>query len=205
MILKLFLLQDYIPSDEDILHAKVKPAVGVVQTLVPFHLLRLCFVELGSARSERRRWPQVFEAVKVVLFFISSNGFDQTLCEDATTNRLKEAANLFEAAVNNSIILYQRNFPDTPFVVVFTKTDLLREKIRHRNIKDHFPDFAGDPHNLDDVKQFLQAIFQSKCQDSSTVLGYHFIDTTNTADVGAVMDSVLDATLTYNLAAFQLL
>ena len=29
-------LQDYVPSDEDILHVKAEHTIGVVQTLVPF-------------------------------------------------------------------------------------------------------------------------------------------------------------------------
>lgn len=184
-------LQDYVPSDEDILHVKAEHTIGVVQTLVPFKhppLLQLLFMEFRGARTERRKWIQAFEVVKAVLFFLSSNGFDQTLIEDGTTNQLEEAANVFEVVVNH------RFYRDIPFVVVFTKTDLLQEKIQHKNIKDHFPDFIGDPCNLDDVKQFLRTMLESKCcRDSSKVLSYHFIDTTNTEDVEVMINGATDA------------
>lgn len=104
---------------------KAEHTIGLVHTLVPFKhppLLQLLFMEFGGARTKRRKWIQAFEGVKAVLFFLSSNGFDQTLIEDGTTNQLEEAANVFELVVNN------RFYRDIPFVVVFTKTDLLRKK-----------------------------------------------------------------------------
>ena len=102
---------------------------------------------------------------------------------------MEEGANLFQAIVNNKF------FQATLFVVLFTKTDLLLEKIQHKNIRDHFPDFSGDPHNLDDVKQFLRTMFESRCLGDSSprVLGYHFIATTNTEDVKAVFDNHIDS------------
>ena len=122
-------------------------------------------------------------------FFVPSNGFDQMLSEDGTTNRLEEGVKLFQSIVNHKF------FQATLFVVLFTKTDLLLEKIRHKNIRDHFPNFSGDPHNVDDVKQFLRTMFESRClgDSSSRVLGYHFIATTNTGDVKAVFDNHIDS------------
>lgn len=183
-----YFLQDYTPSMEDILHSDVK-TTGIIDS--NFRIKNMLFrcVDVGGARSERRKWIQTFDEVSAIFFFVPSNGFDQMLSEDGSANRLEEGANLFQAIVNN------RYFRCTSFVVLFTKTDLLLEKIQHKNIRDHFPDFSGDPHNLDDVKQFLCSMFESRClgDSSSRVLGYHFIATTNTGDVKAVFDDHIDS------------
>lgn len=173
---------------EDILHSSVM-TTGIIES--NFRIKNTLFrcIDVGGARSERRKWFPTFDEVSAVFFFVPSNGFDQMLYEDGRTNRLEEGANLFQAIVNNKF------FQATLFVVLFTKTDLLLEKIQHKNIRDHFPDFSGDPHNLDDVKQFLRTMFESRCLGDSSprVLGYHFIATTNTEDVKAVFDNHIDS------------
>ena len=191
-------LQDYTPSVEDIL-SDWRLTIGINDDH-HFYIKNTTFrvVDVGGVRSERRKWIPCFDDVSAIFFFVPSNGFDQTLYEDNKTNRLVEGANLFQAIVNNKF------FTRTSFVVLFTKADHLMEKIRHSSIKDHFPDFTGrDPHNLDDVKQFLRARFESRClgNSSSRVLGYHFIATTNTDDVKAVLENHLDSIIQQTAAA----
>lgn len=173
---------------EDILHSDVK-TTGIVES--NFHIKNMLFrcVDVGGARSERKKWFLTFNEVSAIFFFVPSNGFDQMLSENGTANRLEEGVKLFQSIVNHKF------FQATLFVVLFTKTDLLLEKIRHKNIRDHFPNFSGDPHNMDDVKQFLRTMFESQClgDSSSRVLGYHFIATTNTEDVKAVFDNHIDS------------
>ena len=190
------ILQDYTTSVEDILYCR-RQTTGIIENHFRIKNTTFRVVDVGGARSERRKWIHCFDDVSAIFFFVPSNGFDQTLSEDTKTNRLDEGANLFQAIVNN------RHFARTSFVVLFTKADHLMEKIRHSSIKDHFPDFTGDPHNLDDVKQFLRAMFESRClgDSSSRVLGYHFIATTNTDDVKAVLENHLDSIIQQTAAA----
>lgn len=81
-----------------------------------------------------------FEDVRAVLFVVALSGYDMTLLEDTTVNRLEESLNLFEQIVNN------RWFKEACFVLFLNKLDLFREKIMSssRHLRLFFPDYTGN-------------------------------------------------------------
>lgn len=95
--------------------------------------------DVGGQRSQRRKWVYCFEDVRAVLFVVALSGYDMTLLEDSTVNRLEESLNLFEQIVNN------RWFKEASFVLFLNKLDLFREKIMNsnRHLRLFFPDYAG--------------------------------------------------------------
>lgn len=95
--------------------------------------------DVGGQRSQRRKWVYCFEDVRAVLFVVALSGYDMTLLEDNTVNRLEESLNLFEQIVNN------RWFKEASFVLFLNKLDLFREKIMcsSRHLRLFFPDYTG--------------------------------------------------------------
>lgn len=95
--------------------------------------------DVGGQRSQRRKWVYCFEDVRAVLFVVALSGYDMTLLEDQTVNRLEESLNLFEQIVNN------RWFKEASFVLFLNKLDLFREKIMcsSRHLKLFFSDYKG--------------------------------------------------------------
>lgn len=95
--------------------------------------------DVGGQRSQRRKWVYCFEDVRAVLFVVALSGYDMTLLEDTTVNRLEESLNLFEQIVNN------RWFKEASFVLFLNKLDLFREKIMNtnRHLRNFFPDYKG--------------------------------------------------------------
>lgn len=95
--------------------------------------------DVGGQRSQRRKWVYCFEDVRAVLFVVALSGYDMTLLEDTTVNRLEESLNLFEQIVNN------RWFKEASFVLFLNKLDLFREKIMSssRHLRHFFPDYTG--------------------------------------------------------------
>lgn len=95
--------------------------------------------DVGGQRSQRKKWVYCFEDVRAVLFVVALSGYDMTLLEDATVNRLEESLNLFEQIVNN------RWFKEASFVLFLNKLDLFREKIMssNRHLRNFFPDYTG--------------------------------------------------------------
>lgn len=103
-----------------------------------FHISHSMY-DVGGQRSQRRKWVYCFEDVRAVLFVVALSGYDMTLLEDPTVNRLEESLNLFEQIVNN------RWFKEASFVLFLNKLDLFREKIMssNRHLKNFFPDYTG--------------------------------------------------------------
>lgn len=95
--------------------------------------------DVGGQRSQRRKWVYCFEDVRAVLFVVALSGYDMTLLEDTTVNRLEESLNLFEQIVNN------RWFKEASFVLFLNKLDLFREKIMNttRHLRNFFSDYNG--------------------------------------------------------------
>jgi len=156
---------------------------------VPFR-----FVDVGGQRSQRQKWFQCFDEVTSILFLVASSAFDQTLLEDRVTNRLVESVNIFDTIVNN------RCFRNVSVILFFNKTDLLTEKIQHKSIRDYFPDFAGDPHKLGDVQNFLVSMFNSVRQDKTQELYRHFTTATDTKNIKVVFNIVKDTILTRHIS-----
>lgn len=71
-----FLLQDYLPSQQDILLAR-KPTKGIHEYDFEIKNVPFKMVDVGGQRSERRRWFECFDSVTSILFLVSSSEYDQ--------------------------------------------------------------------------------------------------------------------------------
>ena len=53
--------------------------------------------DVGGQRDERRKWIQCFNDVTAIIFVTASSGYNMTLREDPTMNRLRESLDLFKS------------------------------------------------------------------------------------------------------------
>lgn len=81
IILEYFCFKDYIPSHQDILHAR-KATKGITEFFISINNIPFQFVDVGGQRSQRQKWFQCFDSVTSILFLVSSSEFDQVLLED---------------------------------------------------------------------------------------------------------------------------
>ncbi|XP_059388131.1 guanine nucleotide-binding protein subunit alpha-13-like isoform X1 [Carassius carassius] len=189
---------DYLPSQKDILLAR-KPTKGIHEYDFEIKNVPFKMVDVGGQRSERKRWFECFDSVTSILFLVSSSEYDQVLMEDRQTNRLTESLNIFETIVNNRV------FANVSIILFLNKTDLLEEKVQNVNIKDYFPEFIGDPHNLQDVQKFLAECFRNKRRDQQQKpLYHHFTTAINTENIRLVFRDVKDTILHDNLKQLML-
>ena len=93
------------------------------------------FVDAEWARIQRKKWFHTFENMTALLFLVSSSAFDEVIPKDGLTNKWVEGVRMFDTIVRSRIISTKL------IIVLFTKVDLLREKIKLTNIKDYFIDF----------------------------------------------------------------
>ena len=188
MFFSLALSQDYVPSREDVLHSR-KATRGIHEYVVPIKSVQFRFVDVGGQRSQRQKWFSCFDDVTAVLFLVACSGFNQTILEDRVTNRLIESLNIFETIVNN------RCFRHITIIIFFNKYDLLQDKIQKSNISEFFPNFRGDPRNLDHVKGFLIGLYDEVRRNLRQDFYHHFTTATNTENIKKVFKDVKDSIL----------
>ncbi len=183
---------------------------------VPFR-----FVDVGGQRSQRQKWFQCFESVTSILFIVSSSEFDQVLLEDRQKNRLRESQNIFETIVNN------RCFTEVSYILFLNKTDLLKEKLNRavhhskvngspnqlspqsftdlsNTIDYYFPEFNGNPTDLETVQNFILDLFESVRRDKRKQMYHHFTTAVDTENIKYVFNAVRNTILQNNITQLML-
>ena len=96
----------------------------------------------------------MFGDVFILIFLTAISEYDQVIDEDKTTNRIEESLKLFNTILNYPV------FMDKDVIVFLNKNDLLEQKIQERRslLSDHFPEFTGDNHNVNEVRKFFQVM-----------------------------------------------
>ena len=80
-------VEDYIPADEDILHAD-KRMFGITETVCNVDGRRLRLIELGGARTERRKWIHLLDDFSI-LFLMAIDECDHPVLGDDSRVRRK--------------------------------------------------------------------------------------------------------------------
>ncbi|CAN0405299.1 unnamed protein product, partial [Discosporangium mesarthrocarpum] len=111
--------------------------------------------DVGGQRNERKKWIHCFDDVTAVIFVAALSEYDQCLFEDANTNRMCEAIDLFNEICNN------RFFSESSMILFLNKKDLFAEKIQKVDIKtvDKFSDFQGGLGDEELGKEYFLGLF----------------------------------------------
>uniref|UniRef100_A0A7N0ZWY6 Guanine nucleotide-binding protein alpha subunit n=1 Tax=Kalanchoe fedtschenkoi TaxID=63787 RepID=A0A7N0ZWY6_KALFE len=165
---------NYVPTKEDILHARVR-TTGVVE--IQFspvgenkksgEVYRL--FDVAGQRNERRKWIHLFDGVSAVIFCVSLSEYDQTLHEDENRNRMIETKELFDW------VLKQPCFEKTSFMLFLNKFDIFEKKVVNvpLNVCDWFKDYEPVSTGKQEIehayeyvkKKFEELYFQSTAPD----------------------------------------
>ncbi|KXN65642.1 heterotrimeric G protein alpha subunit B [Conidiobolus coronatus NRRL 28638] len=172
------LIASYTPNDQDILNTRVK-TTGITETLFSMNQVNYRLVDVAGQRSERRKWIHCFDNVRAILYVAAISEYDQVLREDKAINRVQEALTLFESISNSEW------FINTPTILFLNK--------------DHFPQFTGNPTNLDEVCDFFQKLFLKLHNNPKNQAYPHFTHATDTKQMKHVIESINDIVMNQNL------
>jgi signal recognition particle receptor subunit beta len=200
--------EDYRPTPFDMLCTRTK-TTGVVEKLIKVNDdLHIKLVDVGGQRNERRKWFSLFDQCTLVIFLCAASDFNKLLYEgmslslsplllfctfihstthintiDDETNRMIENLNLFKETVNN------RWFKDKPFVVLYNKMDVFKEKIEAgQKITDAFPDYDG-PHEPRACIEYIKKKYQEQRETKAPIYAYETM-ATDTDETKLVWESV---------------
>jgi len=172
---------DYIPTQEDILRARVR-STGIEEAQFCFESLTLTVVDVGGQRAERRKWIHCFNNVHVVLFCAAISAYDQTLREDSSQNRVTEAILLFDEVANSS------HFSSKAIILFLNKTDLFEEKYPKIPLTTCFPDYTGE--TMEDGQKFIETRFLEKVQNHKKTIFVHFTCALSTQNIKFVINAI---------------
>jgi guanine nucleotide-binding protein G(i) subunit alpha len=125
---------DYVPTEADVLRARVK-TTGIQEITFTTNEVNFRMVDVGGQRSERKKWIHCFQDVTAVIFCVAMSEYDLKLYEDETVGRTEESLKLFDEICNS------KWFNSTSIILFLNKKDLFAEKIKHTDLSVCFPDY----------------------------------------------------------------
>ncbi|CAD6935402.1 unnamed protein product [Tilletia controversa] len=249
------------PTDEDIMHARVR-TLGVIEERLRIHPTLSCRIfDVGGSTYHRKAWSPFFDnRVDSFIFLAPLSAYNQTLNEDPTVNRLQDSLALFKSIVDSPLLRR------ASVILFLNKIDILRRKLNraaaiagdvqagsHRtlgggivaddgpwvedgedddssfsdtgpqspydndlDIRNHFPDYTGDPHSFEDVWHHFRDAFLRIAASAhypatlSTVTPSRevYVHPTVAVDrlqIGAILRDVMDEVLESHLTEITLL
>lgn len=182
--------EDYIPSVEDIILARVRSTGIVVDKYnmegTPFELF-----DVGGQRNERKKWMHCFDGVDAVIFVTAISEFDQVMFEDDSMNRMVEALTLFEEICNST------HFTNASVFLFLNKGDLYREKIQRVSIESVpcFKDYEGAPNSYEDGIEYFRKKFQALNRNPAKKIPFHVTCAIDLSSVQTAFDACKDLIL----------
>jgi GTPase SAR1 family protein len=149
---------DYLPSDDDILRARIR-SIGIANVTFNLEGALIRIYDVGGQRNERAKWAQVMNETSGVIFCVSFADFDKPMFESLPEiePRIYDAFKVYEDVVHKD------KFVDAPFFLLCNKFDAFTAKVRNTDcFAKIFPEFQGDPHNEDECGKFLAQKFIEK-------------------------------------------
>merc|ERR1712187_597915 len=87
--------------------------------------IKFQMVDVGGQKNERKKWIHQFQNVSAICYVVSLSAFDEMLLEDAETNSLHDAIELFQEIMNSD----SHWFKESSLFFIMNKKDLFKEKI----------------------------------------------------------------------------
>jgi len=185
--MKKYVGKDYVPTFDEICHCKVR-STGVKSENFVFNKVLFTVYDLGGQRSERRKWLNVCDNVKAIIYVTSLAGYNQVIFEDGKTNRLMESFNVYDQYINHE------SFKKINIILFLNKQDLFDQMIK--NIPFTVcpcDDYKDNPNDRDSVIKYIIGVYQKKTFGFDTgkrSIFHHITCATNTEDVKAVFAAV---------------
>ncbi|KAK5625187.1 hypothetical protein RRF57_000903 [Xylaria bambusicola] len=140
------------PTYEDMLRTQVT-TTGIHQTVLTYKDAQYFLYDVGGERSERKKWIHAFEGVSTVIYPVEVTGYRRTLREDKDADRMSEQFMIWESIVNSHW------FAKSNFLIVFTKTDLLKGYLNEEGVCN-FLRSKGIPTTVDKYLNYLESRFR---------------------------------------------
>ncbi|KAA1473649.1 G-alpha-domain-containing protein [Dentipellis sp. KUC8613] len=192
----------YIPTDDDILRARIK-TLGVTEYRFTLNqknsMVSRDWVvfDVGGHRSLVPAWVPYFDDMNAIIFLAPISCFDQVLEEDERVNRLEDSVLLWNTIVANPLLAR------TTMVLFLNKCDILREKLDAGIQFGRYITSYGDrPNDFESTSNYLKRKFTAVHKEKSpSPRPYycHLTSVTDTKTTALILWDVAESILRVNL------
>ncbi|KIK61988.1 hypothetical protein GYMLUDRAFT_73000 [Collybiopsis luxurians FD-317 M1] len=182
----------YIPTDDDVLKARLK-TTGVTEhrfVLTTGGMLHRDWriFKVGGARSLRvAAWAPFFDSVHAIILLAPLSCFDQFLVEDPTVNRLEDSLLLWKTIVSNQLL------QNTQLILFLNKCDVLKAKLESGIQFNKWVVSYGDrPNTFDGVSKYMREKFATMHKNHSTTARAFYCHLTLVTDVKSTFLILVD-------------
>lgn len=183
---------DYVPSDADILHSRVR-TTGIVEDTYEIDGNIFKMFDVGGQRNERKKWIHCFSDVTAMLFVAALSAYNLKLYEEESTNRMQEALNLFKD------MSHSQWFEKTSIILFLNKTDLFQEEIKKTPLTaaECLKDYTG-PQEFEPAAKFIQEKFEAQKPKDKPIF-VHLTCATDTNTMKKVFNSTKEIVIQRSL------
>lgn len=187
----------YVPSDDDILRARLK-TLGVSEHRFKFKAGNMVahdwkVFDVGGARSLRAAWAPFFDNMDAIIFLAPISGFDETLAEDPSVNRLEDSILLWKSIVSNPLL------QNAQTVLFLNKFDLFRAKLDSGiQFGQHVVSYGNRPNKSENASNYLRKKFANlhkQYSPSPRVLYCHLTSAIDGKSTQSILGNVRDMVL----------
>ncbi|KAF9231558.1 guanine nucleotide binding protein, alpha subunit [Melanogaster broomeanus] len=202
---------DYIPSDDDVLRARLK-TVGVSEYRCEMEAAagreqgtEWRIVDVGGSRSQPvlATWVPFFDDVDAIIFLAPISGFDQVLAEDRSVNRLEDSVLLWKAVCSNRLLA------NVDLVLFLNKCDILDSKLTSGiRLSKYVRSYGDRPNDLETASKYFRSKFSAIHREYSPLPRkfYGFCTSvTDTTTTAGILASVRDMVVRRHLKQSKLL
>jgi len=198
----------YIPTDDDILRARlktlgvteyrfsIKEGLSVLGTIGGISRDWRVF-DVGGHRSLRAAWAPYFDDMNAILFLAPISCFDQMLDEDPTVNRLEDSVLLWKSIVSNPLLAR------TSIVLFLNKVDIFKAKLEAGiKLGKYIISYGNRPNDYESTSSYLRRKFAQIHKERSPeprVFYCHFTTVTDTKSTQHILVDVQDTVVVKNL------
>ena len=144
-------------------------------------------IDLGGQVCERQMWEMHLQECSAVIWMVALSDYNRVSKEGSGENCLRESIRVFEE------IAKEKTFRGLPFVLLFNKDDVFREKLKKQDLSEipTFDSYRGD--TVADAYQFIAQRFLQLSEDNQHYSTCFRTCATDTEVVTKIWNSMLES------------
>jgi len=156
---------DYVPTDEDILRARMRTA-GANSSAIYIDKNYFEFFDVGGQKPERAKWEQVLSehSFAAIIYFVATDEFDVDDEEKEFDRTKMEISRFIFSEIVNSNILPE----DVPVILFLNRDDLFEERLKDpagfKAFQETFPEYEGTDDKMEGL-EYIKELFMAVVKD----------------------------------------